>query len=104
MMHLYTEATAIAKEAIEQVGPDRDACQELIWQSCDYHELVIYYHKAIQFCADQDVSDGEEWLYEVGGIQPDDTFGSIACKIAFGTLYQASMERLNDLLEELENA
>ena len=104
MMHLYTEATAIAKEAIEQVGTDLDECQEFIWQSCDSHECAIYYHKAIQFCAEQDTDAGETCLVEICGnlAKPDDTFGSIACRIAFATLCCAAMEALNEQLEEME--
>ncbi len=104
MLNLYKETRAIAQEAIEQVGPERDACDEFIWQTCDGHECAIYYHKAIEFCAEQDTTAGEEFLDDCGGVQAGETFGSIACKIAFGTLYQAAMERLDELLEEQEAA
>jgi len=102
-MHLYTEAREIAQEAIEQVGRDREECDDFIRQTCDYHEVVIYYHKAIQFCAEQNTSDGEEWLEDIGGIaQPGDSFGQIACRIAFATLYCAAVEALDELLEGVE--
>lgn len=104
-MHLYTEARAIAQEAIEQIGTDFEDCQEFIWQSCDGHECAIYYYKGIQFCAEQNTDDGEEWLEDCGGIaQPDDTFGAIACRIAFATLYCAAIEALQELLEEMGEA
>ena len=61
-MHLYTEAKAIAQEAWEESQFDQDDAQEFIHESCDGHEIVIYYHKAIQFCADVDTSDGEVLL------------------------------------------
>lgn len=101
-MHLYAEARAIAQEAIEQIGTDFEDCQEFIWQSCDGHECAIYYHKAIQFCAEQDTDAGETWLVEMDGnlAKPDDTFGSIACRIAFATLCCAATEALQELLDE----
>ncbi len=100
-MHLYTEARSIVLEAIEQVGTDRDECETFIWQSCDGHEVSIYYHKAIQFCAEQNTDAGEEMFEEMGGWQDGrDTFGSVACRIAFGTLYTYTMELLHEELEE----
>lgn len=102
MLNLYKETRAIAQEAIEQAGTDRDARDVFIWNTCEYHECAIYYHKAIQFCAEQNTTAGEEFLDECGGSCAGDTFGSIACKIAFGTLYQAAIERLDELLEEKE--
>ncbi len=97
-MNLYKETRAIALEAWEETGKDIDEAQDFIHQSCDSHEVVIYYGKAIQFCADQDTSDGEQWLEDCGGIaQEGDSFGHIACRIAFATLYCAAMEALNEI-------
>ena len=102
-MHLYTEAQAIAIEAWEESGGDYHDALDFIHQSCDGHEVSIYYHKAIQFCADQDTSDGEQWLEDIGGIaQEGDCFGQIACRIAFATLYCAATEALNEIQEESE--
>ena len=102
-MNIYIKAKSIAEEAIEQVGWDEYECQEFIWQSCDSLDFVIYYGKAIEFCASHDTQRGEEFLEDTGGIQTGDTFGGIACKIAFGEIYLASMEVLSELLEEKEN-
>ena len=102
-MHLYTEAQAIAIEAWEESGGDYDDALDFIHQSCDGHEVSIYYHKGIKFCADQDTSDGEQWLEDIGGIaQEGDCFGQIACRIAFATLYCAATEALNEIQEESE--
>lgn len=102
-MHLYTEARAIAQEAIEQVGTDFVDSQEFIWQSCEGHEIAIYYGKAIDFCATHDTDAGEQWLEDCGGIaQPGDSFGNIACRIAFATLLCACEEALFELLGEME--
>ena len=97
-MNLYKEARAIALEAWEETDKDIDEAQDFIHQSCDSHEFALYYHKAIQFCADQDTSDGEEFLEDCGGIaQEGDSFGQIACRIAFATLYCAAIECLNEI-------
>lgn len=104
-MHLYTEAKAMAREALEQSEGDFDDARDYLHETCDGHEVAIYYHEAIQFCAGQDTSDGEAWLEDCGGIaQPGDTFGAIACRIAFATLYCAAQEALSELEEEGEDA
>lgn len=107
-MNLYTMAKEIAAEAVAEAvkySPDsiEDAAREYAWQSCDGHEVAIYYHKAIEFCAAVDTSDGECWLEDAGGIaQPGDTFGQIACRVAFATLHCAVEEMLSEMLEEME--
>ena len=104
-MNLYNEAHAIAAEALHECDGDFDAARDFIHQTCDMHEVVIYYHKAIQFCADHDTSDGEQWLEDCGGIaQPGDTFGQIACRIAFATLLVASESALSELEDEADAA
>jgi hypothetical protein len=100
-MHLYTEAISLAKEALAECDGDFDAARDTLHEICDSHETVIYYNKAIQFCAEQDTSAGESWLEDCGGIcQPGDTFGAIACRIAFATLLCACESALAEL--ELE--
>jgi hypothetical protein len=104
-MHLYTEARAIALEAFTEAEGDADAARDFLHQSCDGHEVAIYYRKGINFCATQDTSAGEAWLEDCGGIaQPGDTFGAIACRIAFATLLCAAEEALAEIAEEAEAA
>ena len=101
--NLYKEAAALAREAWDEAEGDADAARDFLRQSCDGHELAIYYGKAINFCATQDTSAGEEWLEDCGGIvQAGDTFGAIACRIAFATLYCATLEELEELIAEAE--
>tara|TARA_R110000772_G_scaffold70467_2_gene155025 strand:+ start:47 stop:364 length:318 start_codon:yes stop_codon:yes gene_type:complete len=103
-MHLYKEAKSIVSEAIEQVGTDRDELQQFIHESCDCHEVAIYYGKAIEFCATQDTNDGEQWLEDCGSlVQAGDTFGGISCRIAFATLYCACERVLEETLEDMES-
>jgi len=103
-MNLYTEARTIAQEALTECEGDFVDARDMLHQTCDGHEIAIYYHKAIQFCAEQDTSAGEEWLEDCGGItQPGDSFGQIACRIAFATLLCAAEEALAELEQEAEN-
>ena len=103
-MHLYNEAKAIAEEAWAESACDYDEALDFIHQSCDGHEVSIYYHKGIQACSDWDTSEGEGWLEDIDGriSQEGDCFGQIACRIAFATLYCAACEALNDIQEESE--
>jgi len=103
-MGLFTEAEEMAIEAWEQTG-DRDDAMDFLHQSCDSHEAAIYYYKGIIFCADNDTSDGEQYLEDCGGIsQPGDSFGQIACRIAFATLLVAAQYELDQLIDQLEEA
>lgn len=104
-MNLHDEARAIAREAIREAAQYGGDASDYIHQNCDGHEVAIYYGKAIEFCATQDTDAGESWLEDCGGIcQPGDTFGAIACRIAFATLYCASLEALVELEAEAEGA
>jgi hypothetical protein len=101
-MNLYKEAKAIVEDAIEEVGTDRDDLQDHIHQSCDGHEVAIYYGKAIDFCATHNTDEGEQWLEDCGGIVQDgDTFGGIACRIAFATLLCACERYIDEALEDM---
>ena len=110
-MNLYKECKAMALEAIEEAQRDheeiddiREAAQDYLHQSCDGHEVAIYYHKAIEFCSEVGTSAGEAYLEDCGGIaQPGDTFGQIACRIAFATLLCECFDRLEEILEEMES-
>jgi len=104
-MNLYTEAKAIALEAWNESKFDIDTAMEFAHESCDGHEITIYYGKAISFCATQDTSEGEQWLDDCGGVvQSDDTFGDIACRIAFATLLVATQEALQEIADNYEES
>ena len=104
-MNLYNEAKAIALEAWNESKFDIDDAMEFVHQSCDGHEISIYYGKAIEFCAAQDTSDGEDWLEDCDNlVQSGDTFGSIACRIAFATLLVATQEVLQEIADNHEES
>lgn len=101
MMNLYKESRAIALEAWQESGHDKDAAREYLHQSCDGHEVAIYCGKAIDFCAEQRTDEGEQWLEDSGGIaQTGDSFGAIACRVAFATLLCACESALSDIIAE----
>ena len=103
MMNLYKEARAIALEAWTHSEYDEESAREFIHQSCEGHEVAIYYGKAIELCATQDTDEGESYLEDIGGIaQPGDSFGAIACRIAFATLLCAAESALAEIIEEHE--
>jgi len=97
-MNLHHEAKEIARQAFEEAREYGEDATDMVHQICDSHEVAIYYHKAIQFCAEQNTDSGEAFLEDCGGIaQPGDSFGAIACRIAFATLYCAAMDELYEL-------
>ena len=101
--NLYKESKAIAQDALDEAHGDFDEAREIIHQICDGHEIAIYYGKAIDFCSNQNTGEGEAWLEDIGGIVQDgDTFGGIACRIAFATLLTASEAALADIEQESE--
>jgi len=104
-MNVYKEAETIAKEIMQECNGDRDAAFDLAHEHCDGHEIAIYYYKGIKFCAEHDTSDGEDWLEDCGGIaQPGDSFGQIACRIAFATLLCAVQSKIDELAEAAQAA
>ena len=101
MLNLHKDAQAIAVDALAESDGCFETARDYIHQSCDSYDVSIYYHKAIQFCADQDTSDGEQWLEDCGGIARDgDCFGQIACRIAFATLLCAAESALYEMESE----
>jgi hypothetical protein len=103
-MNLYTEAKAIAQEAWNETGNLEDAlflAQEAVYG----HEIAIYYSKAIEFCATHNTDRGEQYLEDCGGIAQDgDSFGMIACRIAYATLLVAVEDCLFEIEQEQEAA
>lgn len=102
-MDLHKEAQEIAAEALAESNGDLEKALDFIHETCDSHAVSIYYGRAIDFCATHDTSAGEAWLEDCGGITHEgDTFGAIACRIAFATLLCAAQDALHEI--EQENA
>ena len=102
--NLQLEAEALARDAWEESEGDFDDAMEFLHQSCDGHEWAIYFHHGIKLCACNDTSDGEEWLEAAYDsiAQPGDSFGQIACRIAFASLLVAAQEHLSEIERESE--
>lgn len=100
----YAVAMDLAREALDNTDSE-DEAREYLHESCDAHEWTIYYGAAIHLCSIVDTSDGEAWLEDCGGIaQPGDSFGNIACRIAFATLLCEAQNKLDVLVREREAA
>lgn len=98
---LTKEAESLAKEIWWECEGDMDVAQDLIHSYADGHEIAIYYGKAIHVCSVVNTDNGEEFLEECGGIsQPGDTFGAIACRIAFAELYCRIQAALHEIEKE----
>ena len=100
----YLEAMNIAREALDNTESE-DEARDYLHESCDGHAWTIYYGSAIQLCSIVDTTDGEAWLEDCGGIaQPGDTFGNVACRVAFATLLCEAQNQLEVLILERERA
>lgn len=100
---LTKEAESLAREIWAESQGDENTARDLVHEYADGHELAIYYGKALDLCATCSTDDGEQWLEDCGGIaQPGDSFGNIACRIAFAELYCRTGAALETLIEESE--
>ena len=100
----YIEAMDRAREALDSTESEEEA-RGFLYQSCDSHAWTIYYGAAIQLCSIVDTTEGEEWLEDCGGLsQPGDTFGNVACRVAFATLLCEAQKQLDVLIREREMA
>lgn len=109
---LTKECRALAREIFDYVmtgnegeNPEdyRDDMDEQAHQTADGHEWVIYNYKALMICAHCDVSNGEEFLEDVG--MPEEvTIHKLACAIVYGEMRAQIMEAIDALIEEWEPA
>jgi hypothetical protein len=79
------QAESIANIAFIECDGDLDAAMDYIHETCDGHEWVIYYYKALKICADCNVQMGEMFLEEIG-VPENPTIGSIASIIVYAEL------------------
>lgn len=104
-MDLYREAQDNAREALRVAEGDFDIAYDYLHETVGNHGVAIYYGQAIQFCSEHDTSDGEQYLEDCGGIaQEGDSFGMIACRVAYATLLCRSQDALREFQEEMEAA
>lgn len=104
-MNIYKETREMAQEALKEAEGDIDKAQDHLNEMIDGHEVCIYYGKAIQFCADHDTSAGETYLDDCDSFyQKGDTFGKIACRIAYATLWDVALGHLYELHQATEAA
>ena len=100
---LTKEAESLAREIWAESQGDENTARDLVHEYADGHEVAIYYGKAIELCSTCNTNEGEQWLDDIGGIaQPGDSFGNIACRIAFAELYCRIGAALESVIEESE--
>lgn len=91
----------IAREIAEDGGDENDL-QERVWEYVDGCEDVIYYHRARTICCSCDTDRGEEFTDDLGGLESGLSFDDICVRIAFGEIYQRTMDVAQKKFEELQ--
>jgi len=89
---LNQKAREIVDEILSQADEGQDI-EELIHQSIDGHEWVIYTYKALKLCAECDTKEGEAMLDDAA-----ETFTSLsdhATAVAYYTMLAACRNYLN---------
>lgn len=94
-------ATEIAREISDDGGDDNDL-QERVWQHVDGCEHVIYYHRSKTICCSCDTGQGQEFCDDLGGFEAGLSFEDICVRIAFGEIYQRTMDVAQEKFAELQ--
>ena len=110
MTSKYHEARTIAKEIIDKILSETPDCdtgklskksRDFAHERCKRHAVSVYYGHAIDFCANNDTSEGEQFLEECGGIaQAGDAFSSIVCRVAEAALYCETIKQMNRMVNQ----
>ena len=93
---LNQKAREIVDEILSQTDEGQDI-YDMICQTIDGHEWVIYTYKALKLCAECNTTDGESLLDDTGQTFSD--IGEHAVAVAYWTLYAACRDYLNELQE-----
>jgi len=93
--------TEIAHE-IASDGGDENDLQERVWEYVDGCEHVIYYHRAKTICCSCNVDQGQEYCDDFGDFALGLSFNDICVRIAFGEIYQRTMDVAQEKFEELQ--
>ena len=98
---LNLEAKSIAQEAFnestEYNNGDEDSMLEHVQQSCDGHEWVIYYYKAMKLVTECNTDRGDQFLEDTG-MPADVTIHKLATIVAYGELDGRAQEALAELI------
>lgn len=93
--------TEIADEIASDGGDENDLNQR-VWEYVDGCEHVIYYCRAKTICCSCNVDQGNDFFEDMGGIEPGLSFDDICVRIAFGEIYQRTMDVAQEKFEELQ--
>lgn len=103
---LTREALGIAKDIMQEAqrsgGADwledfrHDDHSDRVHEFVDGHDFVIYYHHAIQICANCNTDDGEEAWRDCGGEFV--SFDKLCCEITYFELCARTSDALDTLI------
>jgi hypothetical protein len=86
---LRQEAERIVTDILTETHGFEEIQDAICW-SCDSHEWVIYYHKALKLCAECNTNEGEAMLECTG--QTFNNIGEHAASVAYWTLVCACQD------------
>ena len=93
--------TEIANEIASDGGDENDLNQR-VWEYVGRCKHVIYCHLARTICCCCDTDQGQEYCDDLGGFEPGLSFDDICVRIAFGEIYQRTMDVAQMEFEELQ--
>jgi hypothetical protein len=85
----------------ERLEDYRNAIMDAAHDMADWHEWVIYNHKALMLCAHCDTQYGEEFLADTGTPSDPDIY-TLACIIAYGEMRGRIERALVEMLDAEE--
>lgn len=93
---LHQEAKRLAEEAWQEYcdnGPTGGNAEDILYRVIDGHYWTVYTYNALLLCAECNTTDGEQWLDDIG-LEPTDSLGELATRVAFATFYTAALSYL----------
>lgn len=86
----------------ELIDEDDNELTDSLVETIDGHEFVIYHYKALRFCAESNVDDGEAFFEEIGGTEHMSivTLNTIASTVLYGEMQARTTRALTALVEE----
>ncbi len=97
----YEQCRAIAEECVKEAEGDEERAQDLVHESVDGHQYIIYTH--YNMCVLRHSRNDSAYFDNFGPLQADG-FSDAMAKMAFAAMYQDVCEELGDALEAYNEA
>jgi hypothetical protein len=91
---------AMAKQILDEFAEYGGDLSDLIHETADSSEHVIYFGKAHSICQNCNVDNGEAFIEETGTPEDGWSYNGIAVAIAYGEI----VARLNSFIQEMQDA